>query len=200
MNARIDRVVLRSAPRRPATAVLRRHGRCSAVTDLDAMGADVEVHEGERGAALQIAGNESGWILLAARPLCVVETVDTALLLSAGDVFMLPPGIAALLHGGLMGEWLAVRLPAARALRLSYTENLILARQAIDLAEALRAADTAFTVAQRGRLATRLLREVEHARRQPQRVAAQSAEQLLALQHLLSSTQPLSAAPAVSPP
>lgn len=195
MSARPDRLAMRPVPRRPAAARLRRHARCSVVTDLDAFDADIEVHEGERGAALQIAGHESGWILLAARPLCVVETVDTALLLSAGDVFMLPPGIAALLHGGQMGEWLALRLPAARAPRLSYTENLILARHAIDLAEALRAADTAFSVAQRGRLATRLLREIEHARRQPQRVAAQSAEQLLALQHLLSAPQSFSAAP-----
>lgn len=195
MSARPDHALPRPVLRRPATAVLRRHGGCSAITDLDPFDTDVEVHEGERGAALQIADHSSGWLLLAARPPCVVETVATALLLSAGDVFALPAGTAALLHGGDKGEWLAVRLPASRPLRLSYTENLILARQAIDLAEALRAPDTAFTVAQRGRLATRLLREVEHARRQPQRVMAQGTEQLLALEHLLPCSYPLPAAP-----
>ena len=195
MNARLDHVVPRPLLRRPATARLRRHAGCSAVTDLDACEADLEVHEGGRGSALQIATQGSSWLLIAARPPCVVETVATAILLSAGDVFVLPPGTAALLHGGRTGEWLALRLPATRPLRLSYGENLILTRQAIDLAEALRAPDNAFTVAQRGRLATRVLREADHARRQPQRVAAQGAEQLLALQHLSPMSYPHPAAP-----
>ncbi len=142
-----------------SVAYLDRAG-CAVTSDLETPIACFELHEGAIRAALQIATSYSSWLLMAARPSCVLETAETTLPLEAGDICALPPGMAALLHGGARGQWLALRC-VGRELRFDYREHLSLVRVALELAESARAPATAFTLGQRARLTARLQRELK---------------------------------------
>lgn len=163
MNVAIDRVVPRYVPRVPPSTRLFEHdGGLSAVVDIEAMVAQVEVHAGSRSAALQIATGNSGWIVVALGAGCVVETITASVRIAVDEGFLLPPGTPTL----LLGEaWLAVRVLPARLPPVTHQASPWLARHAVRLADVLRAEDSPFAVAQRGRMATRLLRELEHVRR-----------------------------------
>lgn len=163
MSIEIERVVPRFVLRpQPTTHLLAWAGCVASITDLDAMLAQVDVHAGTADAGLQVATRESGWIVVAAGGTCMVETVTDSMRLAQGDALLLPPGTAALLLGE---EWLALRLSSARLLRVQHFSGSWLARHAMRLADMLRAPDSPFAIAQRGRMATRLLRELEHVRR-----------------------------------
>jgi hypothetical protein len=120
------------------------------VTDLDVLGAQIELYEGAGASTLRIATGGSCWLLLAARPPCAVETVDADVPLSVGDAFALPAGMAALLQARGAGQWLALRfsgvtpgemLPrrcGTRRMHLSFGQDVVLARAALELCESER--------------------------------------------------------------
>ncbi len=188
-------------PHLPAAALFTRSG-CDVVTDLDARSASLELHEGKREAALQIATAESWWLVIATRPPCVIETVDGTRHLSAGDTLVLPEGMAALLHGRNRGEWIALRFatgdagpseaPWLRRMHANAGETLPLVRLALYLRGALRADETALAVAQRRQFAVRLLREATRLRavrplrrgRPLRRMTAEQCDERLALLRL----------------
>lgn len=155
----------------PRTAFLAVSG-CEVATDIDLPAADVEVYQCDHRAALQIATCESFWVIAAARPPCVIETVDAELTLSIGDAFMLPAGMPALVHGRVRGEWVAVRLARraerlfmgradGRRMHLAYGEALPLARVAFELADCLRNPAAPFARAREPQLVRRLLCEID---------------------------------------
>lgn len=164
MSLEIERVVPRFVARTHPTARLLQHARCvPALSDVDAMQAQVEVHAAMAGAGLQVATRGSDWMFVAAGAPCMAETVTESIRMLGGDVLLLPAGTAALLLGD---EWLALRFRRVRLPRLQHLPGSWLARHAIRLADMLRSPDASFALVQRGRMVTRLLRELEHVRRE----------------------------------
>lgn len=158
------------APVREALSIRRIvHPGNALVTGVAQSIAEIEVHEGAPGAVLQIATECDCWVLLAVRSRCVLDTVDGAMILSLGEVFVLPPGLPAFLQGLGRGEWLAIRMRVApegalstalsgRPPQLAYGDGLTLSRIAVQLGDILhREDDMAIQGGASLRLAGRLL-------------------------------------------
>jgi hypothetical protein len=150
---------------------------CTVVSDVDTPRAPFELHESIGRASLQIATAGSSWLLVAARPWCVLETVESTVTLQAGDICALPAGRAGLLHGAARGQWLALRC-VGRQLHFDHRERLSLVRVMLDLAESLRTPDTGFALAQRMRLAAWVQRDLERSQREVRAVEPDTVEPL----------------------
>jgi hypothetical protein len=143
--------------------------RTLVVTDEDPCEHGYELLEGGPDSTLQIATRESCWLLVAARPLCVVETVHVAAVLGTGDIFALRSDEAASLHGGGEGTWLALRLPLSSTLVPAYREDPVLYRSIVELGRLSEPPHASLAEIAKFRVATRLFRQLTRSWNQLQR-------------------------------